>query len=178
MPFPYQIVFDQIHESLIRYGSRRVPETDIRAAFDAYKTLAERELTNDLYFSILVHVVFYSGFRAETVTARIGAIDDCFPNLHTVADFHDDNVTAIITYPGMIPNKRKILACIENAKIMKKLIEDHGSLACYIASFAPEDSFENLLLLKEELEARFQYLGGATVYHFRIHPVKYICSPS
>ena len=166
MPFPYQRVFEQIEESLIQYGSRRIPETDIRSAFDVYKTFADRELTDDLCFSILLNVVFYSGFRAATVTARMEAISHCFPNWHAVSDYQDDDVTAIMTYPGMIRNKRKILATIENAKVMKQLIEVHGSLAHYIASFTPKDSFENLLLLKEELEARFQYLGEVTVYHF------------
>src|SRR5688572_1846250 len=66
----------------------------------------------------------------------------------------------------MIRNRRKINACIENAKTMKSLIERHGAFAAYLDSFAPKDSFENLLLLKEELEARFHYLGGVTVYHF------------
>ena len=46
------------------------------------------------------------------------------------------------------------------------MIDEHGSFARYVASFAAAGSFVNLLLLKEELEARFQYLGGVTVYHF------------
>jgi DNA-3-methyladenine glycosylase I len=50
--------------------------------------------------------------------------------------------------------------------VIRELIEEHGSVARYIASFEPAASFENLLLLKEELEGRFQYLGEVTVYHF------------
>jgi DNA-3-methyladenine glycosylase I len=48
---------------------------------------------------------------------------------------------------------------------MKAIIEQHGSFANYVKSFAPLESFENLLLFKEELEGRFAYLGGTTVYH-------------
>jgi DNA-3-methyladenine glycosylase I len=49
---------------------------------------------------------------------------------------------------------------------MRRLIAEHGSFGRYIESFAPADSFENLRRLKEELVARFQYIGGITAYHF------------
>ncbi len=166
MTFPYQSVFQQVEESLIHYGSRRLPSTEIRAALDVFKKFAGRELPDDLCFSILLYVVFYSGFRAAVVKARTETINRWFRDWRTVADYSDDDVTAIMADPGMIRNRRKITACIENAKVMRQLIAEHGSFARYIASFAPGDSFENLLLLKEELEARFQYLGGVTVYHF------------
>jgi DNA-3-methyladenine glycosylase I len=166
MTFPHRKVFRQVEESLIQYGSRHLSPAQIHAELDVYKTFADRELTDDLCFSILLYVVFYSGFRAATVTARTEAINRWFPNWRTVADYADDNVTAIMSDPGMVRNRRKITACIENAKVMRQLIAEHGSIAQYIASFAPANSFENLLLLKEELEARFHYLGGITVYHF------------
>jgi DNA-3-methyladenine glycosylase I len=166
MTFPYREVFQQVEKSLIQYGSRRLPMAKIRAGLDVYKTFAGRELTDDLCFSILLYAVFYSGFRAATVTARKDTINRWFPDLRTVADYGDENVAAIMADPRMIRNRRKITACIENAKTMKRLIAEHGSFRRYIASFEPADSFENLLLLKEDLEARFQYLGGVTVYHF------------
>lgn len=166
MTFPYRIVFQQVEESLIQYGSQHLPPDQIRVALDFYKTFAERELTDALSFALLRDVVFYSGFRAATVTARMNTIKCWFPDWRTVADYSDADVAKIMSDSGMIRNKRKISACIENARVMRQLIEEHGSFARYVASFAPKDSFENLLLLKEELEARFQYLGGITVCHF------------
>ena len=166
MTFPYRRVFNQVEETLIQYGSRLLSPQQIRAELNAYKAFAGRELTDDCFFQILLYVVFYSGFRAATVTARKDAINYWFPNWRTVCAFGDDEVTAIMSDPAMIRNRRKINACIENARVMRQLIEEYGSIAAYIASFAPVDSFENLLLLKEELEARFQFLGGVTVYHF------------
>jgi DNA-3-methyladenine glycosylase I len=166
MTFPYQRAFQLAEEALIRYGSNQRPFDEIRTELDDYKTFAGRELTDQLCFSILVHVVFYSGFRAATVTARMSVIDRWFPDWRTVSDYTQDDVAAIMADPGMIRNRRKIAACIANARVIRQLIGDHGSFAQYIKSFEPTSSFENLLLLKEELEARFQYLGGITVYHF------------
>jgi DNA-3-methyladenine glycosylase I len=166
MAFSYRKVFQQVEESLIQYGSRHLPPDEIHAALDMYKTFAGRELTDELCFSILVYIVFYSGFRAATVTARTDTINRWFPDWRTVADYSDADVAAIMSDPAMIRNRRKITACVENARVMRQLIKEYGSFGRYIASFAPADSFENLLLLKEELEARFQYLGGVTAYHF------------
>jgi DNA-3-methyladenine glycosylase I len=166
MAFPYQQVFQLTLESLVEYGSQRKPEAEIHAALDHYRTLAGLELTDDRAFSILVEVVFYSGFRAATVSARMATIKRWFPDWRTVADYRKSNVTAIMSDPAMIRNSRKIVACINNAKEMREVIREHGSFAQYIASFGRMDSLENLLLLKEELEARFHYLGGVTVYHF------------
>ena len=67
---------------------------------------------------------------------------------------------------GMIANENKIRACVKNAKAIKNVVEHFGSMHRYIESFNPNDSAENLLLLKENLESRFSYLGKITVYHF------------
>jgi DNA-3-methyladenine glycosylase I len=66
----------------------------------------------------------------------------------------------------MIAHKGKICGCIENAKKFESLVTEFGSIAGFIESHQPAKSFENLLLLKESLEATFSYLGGITVYHF------------
>ena len=66
----------------------------------------------------------------------------------------------------MIRNRRKIVACMKNANVFLKVIQQHGSFQQYIDSFGPTDSLENLVRLKEELQSRFHYLGGVTAYHF------------
>lgn len=166
MTYPYKAVFHALEDALVQYGARHLPAEGIRAALDRYKTFADRQLGDEQYFSILLYVVFYSGFRAATVTARARTIDAWFPDWRTVAAYDEGDVARIMSDPDMIRNRRKINACIENARVMRELIAEHGSMAHYIASFNATESFENLLLLKEALEARFQYLGGVTVSHF------------
>ena len=79
MTFQYRIVFQQVEESLIQYGAQHLPPDQIRVALDFYKTFAERELTDALSFALLRDVVFYSGFRAATVTARMNTIKCWLP---------------------------------------------------------------------------------------------------
>jgi hypothetical protein len=52
-------------------------------------------------------------------------------------------------------------ACVANAKTFSSLISKHGSIQNYIDSFAPTESFENLLLFKEALEVTTPLKTGA-----------------
>jgi DNA-3-methyladenine glycosylase I len=86
--------------------------------------------------------------------------------LRKAAAYTISDVATIMADPEMIKHRRKIDACVYNAKVMAQLVNQHGSFAQYVASFEAMNSFENLLLLKEELQAHFRFLGGVTVYHF------------
>ncbi|MBA7516881.1 hypothetical protein ES705_08930 [subsurface metagenome] len=84
----------------------------------------------------------------------------------TVANYGETEIHQILSNPRMIRNPKKIKACIKNAKIFKEIVSEHGSFDRYVKSFEPCDSFENLMLFKEEIEYKFAFLGGITVYHF------------
>ena len=164
--FPYKGVFDAVESRLIRIGSENKPEAEIRANLDKFKSFGARTLRDDDYFSILVFVAFYSGFKAATVTAKRGVIKAHFPDWRTVAAYTEADIQRVIDDAKMISHEGKIRACVANAKVMGALIAQHGSFRQYVDIFAPSESFENLLLLKESLSASFAYLGGVTVYHF------------
>jgi DNA-3-methyladenine glycosylase I len=67
-----------------------------------------QQLSDDEFFWNLTMVVFYSGFRAATVTERLPAIKRHFPDWKTVAGYGDDDVRRMLDDPDMIRNKRKI----------------------------------------------------------------------
>lgn len=166
MEFPYAEVFANVEKSLLAYGAKQRPREEIQNALDRFKTFGERELTDELCFSTLVDVTFYSGMRAATVMSKLPVIHEHFADFRKVAHFGPDDIDRIVGDDKMLRNRRKIEACVQNAKVMREIVEQHGSFSTYLAGFDPKGPFENLLLLKEELEARFAYLGGITVYHF------------
>jgi DNA-3-methyladenine glycosylase I len=166
MSFPYKQVFEKAEEALLAYGSKHRAPQEIRASLDTFKTFEGRRLSDDQFFSILTAVVFYSGFRAATVTARMKVIERHFPDWKTVSGFTEREIAQVLSDPEMIRNERKVAACVKNANLFRTVIGQHGSFQHYIESFRPTDSFENLMLLKEELEGRFHYIGGITAYHF------------
>lgn len=165
-PFPYKEVFDAVESRLIEHGSLNKPEAEVRANLDKFKTFGARERTDNDYFSILVFVAFYSGFKAATVSAKSAVIKRHFPDWETVAAYKETDIQRILADPKMIAHEGKIRGCLANARRVQELIVKYGSFKQYLNSFAASESFENLLLLKESLEASFAYLGGITVYHF------------
>ena len=161
----YRAIFDGVESTLIRVGSRNLPEEKIRARLDKFKELEGKAFTDAEYYWILVRTIFYSGFRAATVSAKLDVIQGHFPDQETVAGYGEDEVSRILSDPKMIRNRRKVQACIENAQTFGGIVREYGSFQAYVASFSPMESFENLMLLKEELQYRFSGLGKITTYH-------------
>ena len=162
----YKVIFENVESTIFRVGSANLSIDKIRANFDVFKHLEGKRFSDNDYYWILVYVIFYAGFRASTVNAKLNSICKHLQDYETVADYDDNKLDQILADPGMIKNRLKIQACIENARVFKSILSEYGSFQAYIDSFSPAASFENLMVLKEELEYRFKGLGRVTTYHF------------
>lgn len=85
--YRYKDVFERAEQSLLQYGSQSLPLAQLRQELDRFKTFADRELTDDEYYAVLVAVVFYAGFTAATVTAKMPVIRKHFPGFRTAARY-------------------------------------------------------------------------------------------
>jgi DNA-3-methyladenine glycosylase I len=162
----YKKIFDAIETSLISEGSKHLAVESIQANLNWFKQIEGKSFSNSDYYRVLVDVIFYSGFRAATVTAKINSIHKHFQNYELIAKYGEKEIKGILADEGMIRNRRKIESCVENAKVFQSILQEHGSIQNYIDGFNARQSFENLFLLTEELEDRFSGLGKITVYHF------------
>jgi DNA-3-methyladenine glycosylase I len=162
----YKTIFESIETSLIIEGSKNISIEKIQENLDWFKHLEGKKFSDNDYYQILVNVIFYSGFRAATVTAKIPVIRAYFPDYLTVAKYTEDKFNQILSDSNMIRNRAKIKACIKNAYVFRDLVQKHGSIQNYIEIFSPRTSFENMMRLKDEIENRFYRLGKITVYHF------------
>jgi DNA-3-methyladenine glycosylase I len=162
----YKTIFQKVEHTIISVGSANLPTEKIRANLDEFKHFEGKAFSDADYYLTLVYVVFYAGFRAATVTAKQNLINRYFSDYETVASYDESKADEILNDPEMIRNRRKIQICIENAKAFNSIVNEYGSFQAYIDSFSPRISFENLMLLKEELEYRFKGLGRITTYHF------------
>jgi DNA-3-methyladenine glycosylase I len=161
----YKTIFEKIESTLIKTGSLNRPKDEIQTNLDKFKEFEGKVIENDEYFGILVFVIFYSGFKAATVNKKREVIKGYFSDYHKVAEYSDEDILKICNDQKMIKNEKKIRACWKNAKGFKEIVNKHETFQAYINSFNPIDSFENLMLLKEELEYRFDGLGPITTYH-------------
>lgn len=165
-PFPYAAVFAAIEQQVISLGSESLPREEVTNQLDQFKGFATRSISDTEYFSILVFVAFYSGFRAATVTKRRSVIEHHFPSWQAVAEYGESDIHRILDDPDMIAHQRKVRACVANARTFSDIVGRHGSFEAFVNQHLPSDSFEDLLLFKELLQTTFAYLGGITVYHF------------
>jgi DNA-3-methyladenine glycosylase I len=154
--------FRAIEHDVLTAAKRQQPAAEVERYLDQ---LDDFPNDDEGIFQVLVKVVFYSGFKAETVVAKTAVLQEYFPDIATSSGHTEKDIERILADPRMIRNARKVVACVENAKQFQKIAGDHGSVANYIANFKADTSFENLFLLKEELEDRLDFVGGVTVYH-------------
>jgi DNA-3-methyladenine glycosylase I len=128
-------------------------------------------LKTDAFWHEMVTVIFYSGFRAATVTAKKEVILKHLGDYKKVAVFNNKDVSLILADSSMIRNKRKIRACVYNAKVFLEIEEKYGSFVNYLMSFNkefPEDD-KNLEVTLAELQNKFDFLAGRTSRHFLLN---------
>ena len=58
--------------------------------------------------------------------------------LHSVARFNERSVERLLADPGIVRNRAKIIATINNARRCLELTKEFGSLAAYVWSFEPD----------------------------------------
>jgi DNA-3-methyladenine glycosylase I len=160
----YIDIFDKI-ETALKQNSN-LSERQFQEKYKFFLDLKFTKKSDSEYFDILKLIVFYSGFKAETVTKKIDTINKHFPDFGTIAKYNEKQTAIILADKKMIKNRNKISATIKNAIVFQNIVRQFGSFQNYIESFKTFESFENLMLFKEELEYKFDYLGGITVYHF------------
>lgn len=96
-----------------------------------------------------------------------------------VAAFDENKVQELLQNPGIIRNRRKIEASINNAKMFLKIVEEFGSFDKYIWSFVDYEPVVNNWVDISELPAKtelsdrvsndlkkrgFKFLGSTIVY--------------
>jgi len=160
----YKSIFSSIEDSLRKHF--QMTENEFHDRFSNFTDLQFNRRSDQVYFDKMKMIVFYSGFNALTVSKKESRINEHFGYYKIVANYNDSDKKYILSDKLMIRKPSKINAVINNAKEFVKIIQRFGSFHDYIDSFSPTESFENLMLLKEDLECRFEYLGGITVFHF------------
>jgi DNA-3-methyladenine glycosylase I len=162
----YKAIFDAIESTLFDVGSQKVPLEQIRAQLEPSKHLEGKRFTDDECYSMLVHVVFYSGFDAQKVSDRLPVIDENFPNYRVVADYKQGKIDSILNDPRMIRHEGKVTACVHNAKVFRDIIAKHSSLQAWIDTLPPLDSDKAIIESRERFRGLFQFLGERTAFHF------------
>ncbi|MCD6288884.1 MAG: DNA-3-methyladenine glycosylase I [Anaerolineae bacterium] len=112
----------------------------------------------------MAKAIFRAGFSWDVVRTKwpnFRAAFDGF-DVDRVAAYDERDIDRLLANPGIIRNGRKIIAIIENARIMQDLIAEHGSFYNYLRSLDGLSYEER----KRILTSQFRHLGRTGCYVF------------
>jgi DNA-3-methyladenine glycosylase I len=124
---------------------------------------------------------FQSGLSWLTILRKREALRKAFKGFDArkVAKFGEADVNRLLADASIIRHRGKIEAVINNARQMRDLVDEHGSLAAYVWGFEPQnrqtptarehlpnDTPESVALAKDLKKRGWRFVGPTTVYAF------------
>jgi DNA-3-methyladenine glycosylase I len=134
-------------------------------------------------FEMLVLESMQSGLSWITILTKREAFREAFKNFEigAVAKFNEKKIEQLLTNPGIIRNRAKIVAAVANAKASAKVIKETGSLSGFLwetvggkprqnrwksGSDIPAQTEQSQELAKRLKVHGFHFLGPTTCYAF------------
>lgn len=134
-------------------------------------------------FEFLILEGAQAGLSWETVLRKRDsyrvALDDFDPR--TVASYGQEKIESLLQDPGIIRNRRKVEAAVQNARAFLKVQEEFGRFDAYIWRFIggrprqnawralseiPSQSAESLAMSKDLKKRGFNFVGPTICYAF------------
>jgi len=124
-----------------------------------------RPPNDDAYFENMTRVIFIAGLSWKMIDKKWSNFRKAFQNfsIDKVAQFSDDDVKRLMSDPGIVRNRAKIMATIENAKQFRDIQKEFGSFQKFLDSL---DKSNNYALVIKELGKRFNRLGPSSARIF------------
>ena len=115
-------------------------------------------------FERLVLEINQAGLSWLTILKKRAAFTAAFEgwDVERIAGYGDEDVARLLADPGIIRNRLKVQASIENAKRILALRETHGSFAAWLDAHHPRSKEEWLKLFRKS----FVFTGGEIVGEF------------
>jgi DNA-3-methyladenine glycosylase I len=117
------------------------------------------------YFENMTRCIFQAGLNWKVVANKWENFRGAFHqfDINKVASFNDDDVDRLMGDTGIIRNRKKILATIQNAKEFRRISEQHESFGRWIESLDKSNNYEKVV---KELKSRFKHVGPSTAHIF------------
>ena len=121
-----------------------------------------RPKTDAEFLEVMAQIIFVAGFKFRVVMAMWPKTRKAFHNFK-IDKVANETVENMLKKEGVIKNKIKIAAIIENAKICKELIEKYGSIEKWVKKIQKENKKEPLFspTVREEMK-KFIRIGHTT----------------
>ncbi len=117
------------------------------------------------YFENLTHCVFQAGLNWSVVGDKWPNFREAFEgfDIPRVAGYGAEDVKRLMGNPGIIRNRRKILATIDNAREFERIASENGSFQDWLDGLDKSGNYVNVV---KRLKARFSHVGDSTARIF------------
>lgn len=120
---------------------------------------------DDAYFDNMTRIIFQAGLSWKMIDKKWPNFRKAFENfsIDKVSRFKNSDVERLMKDAGIVRNRVKVAAAIQNAAQFKSVKEQFGSFRSYLNSL---DKSNNYALVIKELGKRFQRLGPSSARIF------------
>src|SRR3990172_552244 len=116
---------------------------------------------DDAYFENMSRVIFQAGLNWKVIDKKWPTTKKAFAefNAEKVARFANVDVARLLKDEGIVRNRGKIQAIIQNAVLFGEIKKQCGTFKKYIDSL---DKSKNYAVVVKELTGRFKWLGPSS----------------
>jgi len=125
----------------------------------------KRPSGDSAYFENMCRIIFQAGLNWSVVDKKWPTTKKAFDNFSTakVSGFTESDVASLMKDEGIVRNRGKISAIIQNAKEFERIRKEYGSFQAYLDKL---DKSRNYSLVVKELTGRFKWLGPSSASFF------------
>jgi DNA-3-methyladenine glycosylase I len=118
----------------------------------------ERPQNDEVYFENMCRIIFQAGLNWQVIDNKWPSIKKAFLNfkIEKIACFTNIDLERLMRDPGIIRNKGKIKAIIQNAQNFKTIKKQYGSFQKYLDKLDKSDNYANVV---KDLTNKFKWLG-------------------
>ncbi len=118
----------------------------------------EKPANDNVYFENMCRVIFQAGLNWQVIDGKWATTKKAFENFNIkkVATFTDADVQHLMNDPGIVRNKGKIKAIIQDAQNFVAIEKRYGSFQKYLNSLDKSNNYANAI---KELVNTFKWLG-------------------
>ena len=124
-----------------------------------------RPPSDDVHFENMTRVIFLAGLSWKMIDKKWPNFKKAFKNfsIDEVAKFDENDVKRLMSDAGIVRNRAKIIATINNAKQFQNIKKEYSSFQCYLDSL---DKSNNYALVIKLLGKKFNRIGPSSARIF------------
>ena len=125
----------------------------------------QRPTSDEAYFENMSRVIFQAGLNWNVIDKKWPTTKKAFAefSIAKVACFIDKDAQRLLKDEGIVRNKSKVCALIQNATEFQNIKKQYGSFQAYLDSL---DKSKNYAFVVKELTKRFKHMGPSSASLF------------